>query len=476
MDIIALARASAAILGVIAALAAVFAGVSSLVGYPVAASDFLLTAMIGGFGAVVLQVSALGGQARSNAREALAVLLLVWAGAPLLAGAPFVSANGEVNYVRAYFHAVSALTTTGFAPGFTVDHAVILNWWWTVLQWLGGLTTLCGALIALSAMNIAGVGVHRSALLTVEPDHLFARLKVVLPPVGAVYAAATGFVALAGVLAGASFGDGLAMAMAAVSTGGLLLPDGQTSAAALSSSVLVAAGLGLVFGAASFALTWELVLGRWRALRDGEMALFAVLVVLVFGAAVAVDLPFTWGETVRVGFEAVALVATAGWDAGPLGVSLLGAPIVLAVVTIGGGALSTAGGVKLRRVLMMLRQVGLELRRLAHPSSVFDSKSDVRPGTDAMFALGVFFIAFITVAAALTLAFAAVGVTLPAAASGAIATLANAGPALASATGAASAPIETTVAGNLVACVGMVLGRIEVVAVFALFTPGFWRR
>ncbi len=493
MNIVALARSAAVTSSVIALASGVFGVLAVVLGEYQPAGRFALCAMVATFAAATLWLSVFGRPERSSAREAIALLILIWAGAPILAGIPFVQAADAPGFLNGYFHAVSAATTTGFPPNRGIlEHASLVGWW-NLIQWIGGGVTILAALIVMAAINVSGAGVHRSHLLTIDVDNLFGRLPMVAPTVVALYTLATVTCAALVMLGGAPVLDALCVAMAAVSTGGLALVDGQTSAAALPTGSLFGASVGLVFGALSFAMYWQVISGRWDALRDAEAYLFFGLAAFAFTSVLVIDPPFailinasdgvlvealyTFEEAARTLFEAIALVATAGWDAGPIGVSYLAAPMVMALITVGGAAISTAGGVKLRRVVMMSRQLGVELSQLAHPSSVIERGRPVsRPGSDVVFSIGVYFFAFAVVAAALTLALTWTGMSLAASGASAVVVLVNAGPALEPAVGHEARLITSTLASQVFACIGMVFGRLEIVAAFALLMSAFWRR
>lgn len=479
MNWIGVSRASGALGLVVAAWALVFVFGLAVTGQVEAAAPFVFCAVSCGFVGGALWAVSAGHPLRAHPQDVVIILLVLWAGVPMMAAAPLTDTATLKGIIGGYFHAVSAFTTTGYPPSWadTAPPGRVL--WWNILQWTGGAVTLLCALLALAALNVIGPGVHRSRLLTVEPGDIFARLGSVAAPVMGVYAAATLGVAVLALLGGTAFWDALCTGMASVSTGGLLLTSGATSAQSLSLTAVLAAGAGLTFGALSFAMHWEVLRGRgrWFFLRDGEVVTFAAIVAAVFIAILVLDTPFSPAEGVRMAFEAVALAATAGWDAGPLGASVIGAPLVIAVITVGGAAVSTAGGAKLRRVVLLARQLGVEMHRLAHPASVAELEARaVRPGSDPVFALGIYIAAYLAAAAVLTLGFAALGAQLSAAVSTSVSALANAGPALTVAAGAESLYLLDGAAARLLACVGMVLGRLEVVVAFTLITTAFWRR
>lgn len=479
MNWIAVARAASLLALLIAGLTGVFVVIAAVGGSPMAGAFFVTSIAAGLFGGVVWLI-VWNQPMRSGLREAVAWAVLLWAMSPVFIAIPFVAVLTPAGFAEAYFHAVSALTTTGYPPNGYILGSDLLKAWWLVVQWVGGIWTLLTCIIVLAALNVTGVGVQRTSLLTIDADAVFARLTVVGPTVITAYTLATAAAWLATFAGGATLGQSFAIAVAGVSTGGLVFFGDQPASLLGSDGVpmaaLVGASLALVFGALSLAAPYRSLSAERNRWFDGEVIMFAVLCVIVALAAWPIDAPDSLRDVVSGGFEALALVSTAGWDAGQGGVRSLPVPMVLVVIILGAGAISTAGGVKLRRVLLMGRQLGGELQRLAHPSSVSDSeRAMVRPGGDVAVSVGVYFFAFGVTATALMLAFAASGLSFQSAAAAAVTSLVNAGPTFEPAARDPSANLDT-MARQLIACGGMVVGRLEVVAAFVIVAPAFWRR
>lgn len=483
MDIDAIARALGMAINGLAGAAFLAFLASTAAGASDPAGAFLLTAIVSAFVGAPLRLASLRGEGAAGgggAREALLLCLLGWTVLPAFAACAFLGEGGAEDYLAAYTDAVSALTTTGFTPSFLrPEGSAALVYWWAFLQWVGGLASIVTALVVLAALNLTGPGVHRSALFTLDPEHLFDRFAPVGKAVLSLYAAVSGVCALALLLGGLDLGVALTATAAAVSTGGLVTPNGEVGAGTLGEPALIVLAVGLAFGALNFALHWDVVRGRahrpWY-IADGETrAAIALLVLAIAMVWFVGDLSAgLWG---RAAFEAGALVATAGWDAGAGAVGSLGAPIALALVMIGGSPVSTAGGVKVLRVVLLLRHAAAELRHLAHPSSVAEVRFRGRILYDSqIMGLLLYVIGFTGAVTGLTLALTYGGASFDIAFIGAVAVLSNAGPVAEALSGAQAGELFATTANQVTMCVGMILGRVEVLAAFAVTSRGFWRR
>ncbi len=485
MDTDAVARALGLTINAVAAAALAASGLALLAGGREDAWSFLFTAILSGFAGMSLYLASRRGDSGAprrsgGAREALMLSLLGWSIAPAFAALAFWGEGRSGSFATAYADAVSAATTTGLRPAFLeAGSNDALVYWWCFIQWAGGFASIVTALVVLAALNLTGPGVHRSALFTLEPDRLFDRFAPVGGKALGLYVTVSLVCALALALTGLGYAEALCAAAAAVSTGGLLLPDGEMSAAGLSGGALLVLSVGLAFGALNFSLHWDV--SRGRALRpwyiaDGEtraaLALVGVAVALVWIAGGASD--GGWG---RAAFEAVALAATAGWETGAVGTAALGAPIVLALALIGGSPVSTAGGVKVVRLVLLLRHSAAELRQLAHPSSVAELRYRDRVLADSqIMGLLLYVIGFALAVTVLTLALTMGGAPFDAAFAGAVAATANTGPVITVVGGADAEAALSTTWNRMVMCIGMILGRVEVLAALAVTTRGFWSR
>jgi trk system potassium uptake protein TrkH len=150
--------------------------------------------------------------------------------------------------------------------------------------------------------------------------------------------------------------------------------------------------------------------------------------------------------------------------------------ILMGLALVGGGVATTAGGVKLLRVFALYLNGKRELERLVHPSSVSGAGSESRRlQRNGAFIAWIFFMLFAITLAALTMLMALFGVEFDEALVLSIAGLSTTGPLTIH---AADAPIDLaglTLSAKAVFCAAMVLGRLETLAIIALFTPDLWR-
>ena len=308
---------------------------------------------------------------RARGIELLLIMVLFWAFLPVLAAIPMLGASQIDGFLAAYFEAVSALTTSGgtalVAP--EAEPASLLLWR-ALLCWLGGLWTLVFAVAVLAPFGIGGITLAGSPLLQHEENAtLSARLGRPLRFIAPLYGGITlvGFLAL--FLTGAPYFDAICLTLSGISTGGMTARSGSVTAYLPYVSQWILAVICFI-GAISVPLLLVSTIGSnaTGSLRDTELRVFIALMLgyVVVSLIAIADLRADHGV-----LQTISLHTTAGFNFLPEG-HLAQWPMVwvMVPVLIGGMSMSTAGGVKVMRAIILAKDIGSELGKLAYPSSV----------------------------------------------------------------------------------------------------------
>ena len=308
---------------------------------------------------------------RARSIELLLIMVLFWTFLPLLAAIPMLGASQIDGFIAAYFEAVSALTTSG-GSNLAVPEAepASLLLWRALLCWLGGLWTLVFAVAVLAPFGIGGITLTGSPLLQHEGNAtLSARLGRPLRFIAPVYSGLTfaGFVAL--LLTGTPYFDALCLSLSAISTGGMAARSGSVAAYLPYISQWVLAVICFI-GAVSVPLLLVSTIGRIAtgSFRDSELRVFVALMV-GYAAVSLLAIPDLRAD--RAFLQTISMQTTAGFNFLSSG-ALAQWPMVwvMVPVLIGGMSMSTAGGVKVMRAIILAKDIGSELGKLAYPSSV----------------------------------------------------------------------------------------------------------
>jgi len=430
------------------------------------------------FGATLVATTYNTPSQETNA-DALIFLLIFWCAVPVIAAAPYLALGATDSFISAYFEAVSAFTTTGASALNADDLPRTLLLWRSLLQWFGGVCVTTFAVVILAALNLAGTGIHRSVLFTFKKGNLFERLIGIGRVIAGIYLflAAVCFIAM--VITGTGAFNALCLSLTAVSTGGLTPQSGPLAAyVGRISSVILA--LFCLMGAMNVAVIWDLL--RLRRLRNIFILLgnvehrglfvFAMLLCL-FGLFYV---GFSHGFTLAV--ESLYFVSSAGFDYNVIGLDMVPPAILIAIALIGGSALSTAGGVKIIRVLLLFRHLITDMSRLSHPSRVVPVSFKKQHIPDRAFlSIWMYFFGYTLFFGVSILAIGATGIGFEDAVATGAASLSNMGPLLpATLPESGLTYTDFTALQKGVTAIFMLIGRVEVLAVLILFTPSFWAR
>lgn len=413
---------------------------------------------------------------RETNTDALAFLLIFWLLIPLVLAVPYVLLGQVDSPYIAYFEAVSAVTTTGAS---TLDPDVIpktLHIWRSFLQWAGGVIAATFAVVILAALNLRGTGVHRSMLFTLKKGELFDRLVGIGRVIASLYGLISTVCCGCLLMSGTPFFEAVCLSLTSVSTGGLT-PNGDVLAGYVSHVGLLALMLACFMGALNVAIVWDIFrLRNFQTfklfLRNPEhRALYVIIIVML-----VIGFGYTgFGHAFTVFVEAVFFASSTGYDYHVIGLDMAPPVVLIATALIGGAALSTAGGVKLIRLLLLFRHLETDLNRLSHPSRTVPVvfRGQILPD-QAFLSIWMYFFGYTIVFAMGIVGLSALGMDYNIAVASSAASLSNMGPLL-DYTLPEYSYSAFTIPQLMVTSLLMLIGRIEVLAAFAILSPGLWR-
>lgn len=458
-----------AVTALIAAMGRDFSGAVSMAAFGVS---------VGVFGLLLVMLST-GFDARESKSEALLFLILFWLLMPAILCLPFRYMGPSPTFLAAYFESVSAFTTTGASRLSPDELSPVLLFWRSLVQWIGGVSVATFAVVILAAINQTGTGVHKSMLYTLRGGKLFNRLSGIGGLVAGVYLflALIGFILMT--LGGAPAFDALCLALSGVSTGGLTPRAGPLQLYIPPFAATVLAVL-CIMGAMNVAVIWDYF--RLRKVSHALRLIFNVehrAIFVILAVLILIGLTFSglgsFGDLI---LDSAFFVSSAGFQYQVISLDLIPPVILITFALTGGSALSTAGGVKLIRILLLFRHLGTELSRLSHPSRVIPVTFRTRIIPDAAFlSIWMYFFAYTLAFGVGIAAFGVVGLPLDDAIASSAASLSNVGPLLPLTLPESGLTYGQFTNGQMgVSIVLMLLGRIEVLAALALILPNFWRQ
>lgn len=437
------------------------------------AAIFLATAAFCIFLAGALRFTTEGTQFRLHQSRGLAGLTLLWLVLPL-AATPAIAVVAGLAPLAAWLEAVSAFTTTGLTSIRNGPPSLYI--WLALLQWSGGLLTVVSAVTVLAPAGLGGLPDRTpkggAALDVVD-------VRGVVREIGPLYVAITAAAVLVLMVGGHSLYVSFTLATAVASAGAHLPPEAQLALTLESTPKWLLLPF-LLWAATSVRWHRALVTRRINAAPEQKeslvlLAYWAVLG-LVLGAILfnRADSPAL--DALRDGlFTAASLISTSG--IGPHDGTYANLPmaLVIAVVLLGGGALSVAGGLKMLRLRAMLLRARGDLLRLVYPNLVQPAALEEGGVGSAMRGVWVGAATLFAVYGACVIALAPGLPSLDAALTAAAAVISNTGP-IYDAGGPGWPPLATLPTGSVVvAGLGMIAGRMEIIGLFVIAHLTVWR-
>ena len=435
----------------------------------------LITAGFGGAGRMLTHVPE-----DINFREAFVMVTFSWTAVAIVGALPYLLSGTLPSPSGALFESMSGFTTTGstFLPDIEVVQPGILLWRSTT-QWLGGMGFIVLGVAVLPYLGVGGMQLFRLEAPGPTADRLRPRIRETARLLWLVYVAMTVSVAVLFLMGGMSVFDAVNHALTTMPTGGFSTRN--ASMAAYSPYIQWVTIVFMFLAGTSFTLHYRFLTRDAGAyVSNAEWRLYAGII----GVAGAVIAVLTWTpgapleQTIRDAlFQVVSIVTTTGYGTADYALWAPAAQIVLFLLFfLGGMAGSTSGGMKMIRVLLVLKHAWMEVRKQLHPRAIFVPKVGGRPvREDVMLNVLGFVLIYMMLFGLGTFAIAALGYSMPAAAGAAATAISNVGPALAE-LGPTSNFSSMPWQGDLILTFLMMVGRLEIYTVLLLFHPTLWKR
>lgn len=414
------------------------------------------------------------------ARDGFAVVALAWIVMSLFGALPFVISGDIPNYVDALFETVSGFTTTVASVLEVVEEmSRSCLMWRSFTHWIGGMGVLVFIMAILPMTEGSGMHLMRAETPGPTSGKLVSRMGDSAKILYGIYIALTLILFLLLVLGGMPIFDAWVHTFSTAGTGGF-------SSLSLSiggyDNLYFEAVLGifmLLFGT-NFTWYYFLIMRRFRdALRLEEVRIY-VLIVLAAIVGITVDiLPLygSVGTSLRHAFfQTSAIITTTGYATQDFGLwPTFSQSILITLMFIGSCAGSTAGGLKVGRLIIMIKAVFADMKRMLHPNAVTTVRYEGRALTEKQIRgtyqyVSVYVCLYVISCLLLSLEHVDLVTTVTAV----ITCHNNAGPGLGLVGPSGNYSIFSAPAKLLLA-LNMLLGRLEIFPVLLLFSPSIWR-
>ncbi len=445
--------------------------------WPVFLQSGLITVLAGG---LISLACANGVKQGLSIQQTFLLVTSVWLTLPLFGALPFVFGATEARFVDAVFEAMSGLTTTGSTVFNGLDDLPKgLHLWRGLLQWLGGIGIIVVAMVFLPELRVGGMQIFRAEAFDTM-GKILPRATQIASQISVIYVSLTLICALTYIAFGMNTFDATVHALTTISTGGFSTYD--ASFGAFAGPMEYVASLFMILAALPFVRYVQLLNGAARPLLiDSQVRVFllTVLALVLFSTVVLVNIfpqhpeqafrEALFNITSIISGTGYASVDYMGW--GPMMISMF-----FFIGLIGGCAESTACSVKIFRYQLLFSSIRVQLLRISSPNGVFTTRFQGRPvGEDVLSSVMSFFMFFVVSIGVLAVLLSATGLDFVTAISGAATSLANVGPGLGDIIGPAGNFATLNDTAKWLLCAAMLIGRLELLVVYAILTVNFWR-
>ena len=443
-------------------------------------ASVLITATIG----LLLKTLVLPRNDSLGRKDGCMITCLVWVVYSLFGMLPFIFGSPHLNVCEAFFEAMSGFTTTGATVIRDIEscsHGVQL--WRAMTQWIGGLGIVLFTLTVIPSLNNSrGIFMFHAEVSGITHDKIGARIANTAKILWCLYGALTLILILLLCLGPMNLFESVCHAFACISTGGFSVHN-DSIASYDSFYVKLVLTVFMFIGGVNFGLIYAAVRGRIKALwRNDVFRTFLCLIAINYVITIISVLHHAnWDNwqslTIDPIFHIVSAMTSTGFGAGNFeawgGLALV---MTILMMYFGACAGSTTGGAKIDRLLYMLKNFVVEIKRAASPRSMkairINNQVVTPENTNEIFAFLLIYTSLILVGGVLLSAF---DFPIVDAFFSAISCASNNGLG-AGVTGVTGSFDFVPSAAKWVLSFLMLAGRLEVFALIMLVSPTFWRK
>lgn len=426
-------------------------------------------------------------------REGFMVVALTWITLSLVGALPFIISGILPSYTDAVFETMSGLTTTGStimggitSTGFqnpnieSLPHSFLF--WRSLSQWLGGMGIIVLSLAILPLLGIGGMQLFQAESPGPTADKLTPRVQETAKLLWVVYLALTALeFILLWLHPSMNWFDALNHAFTSLASGGFSTKD-ESIAAFNSIYIDIIVTLFMFLSGVNFAMHFRLFKGDMGAFFNNRETQFYTLVTVIGIFIITFSLWYFDGRTLlealRYGsFQVIAIITTTGYVTDDYELwYTFGASILLLFFFTGASAGSTSGGLKMVRWMILIRNLGREIKQIIHPRAIIP----IRIGDQAIEpsiqrTVLSFFILYILIFGFGVMIISLFGYDLISSIGASISALGNVGPAWGE-FGPTDNFAPLPYAAKWILIILMMVGRLELFTIIILFSPSFWKQ
>ena len=415
-------------------------------------------------------------------RQTFLFSTIAWVTVAIFGSLPFILSNQTFSFSDAFFESMSGITTTGATIISDLDNSpksILL--WRAIMQWLGGIGIVVMAITILPLLKVGGMQLFKME----GPDStekILPRTIEVAAIIISTYIVLTLFCGFFYWIFGMTVFDSVCHAMTTIATGGFSTHN-DSIGFFKNSNIEIVASLFIILGSIPFISYLKFSQGN-RKIFFQDVQIKGLIYLLIFSTIIMflylffINYQGNLFEKIRISsFNVISILSGTGYVTDDFGLwgkfSLI---FFLFLMFIGGCAGSTACGIKIFRLQMLLIFLKNQVKKLIYPNSVIITKyNNQRISDDFIRSVIIFIFSFLFIFLIIAMLLSISGLDFVTSISGAASSISNVGPGLGEIIGPDGNYKSLPDLSKWILATGMLLGRLELFAVLVLFFPSFWR-
>ena len=417
-----------------------------------------------------------------NLRQTFLFSSLAWVTVAVFGSLPFLLSTQNFSFSEAFFESMSGITTTGATIISDLDNSpksILL--WRAIMQWLGGIGIVVMAITILPLLKVGGMQLFKME----GPDStekILPRTIEVATIIISTYIILTLMCGFFYWIFGMTIFDSVSHAMTTIATGGFSTHN-DSIGFFKSSNIEIVASIFIILGSIPFISYLKFTQGNKKVFFQdvqirGLIYLLLISIIIMFLYLLLINDESSLFDKIRISsFNVISILSGTGYVTDDFGLwgkfSLI---FFLALMFIGGCAGSTACGIKIFRLQMLLIFLKNQIKKIISPNSVIITKYNNQKISDNFInSVIIFIFTFLFIFLIIAMLLSISGLDFITSISGAASSISNVGPGLGDIIGPNGNYKDIPDTSKWILSAGMLLGRLELFAVLVLFFPSFWR-
>ena len=444
--------------------------------------SFISSSFVTIFIGVLFVLANLEKEFKLNLRQTFLFSSLAWFMVAIFGSLPFLLSSQDFSLSEAFFESMSGITTTGATIISDLDSSpksILL--WRAIMQWLGGIGIVVMAITILPLLKVGGMQLFKME----GPDStekILPRTVEVAAIIISTYVILTFLCGFFYWIFGMSIFDSVSHSMTTIATGGFSTHN-ESIGFFKNPNIEIVASIFIILGSIPFISYLKFVQGNKKVFFQdvqikGLIYLLVISIIIMFLYLLFINYESSFFDKVRISsFNVISILSGTGYVTDDFGLwGKFSLVFFLLLMFIGGCAGSTACGIKIFRLQMLLIFLKNQIKRLISPNSVIITKYNNQKISDNFInSVIIFIFTFLFIFFIIAMLLSISGLDFITSISGAASSISNVGPGLGDIIGPNGNYKDIPEISKWILSFGMLLGRLELFAVLVLFFPSFWR-